>query len=120
MSKIVCQGARCSCPVGTGKNIPLSVTSQQKVKINGKLVATIKDMVPGKNIPPFGTCNTLTAAASGVATPCALAPVGFWSPGSLVTKIMASPVLTKNSVLICGVGGVIKIDDPNNGKTDTT
>ena len=119
MPKIVCQGALCSCPVGTGKGIPLTVTSQKNVKIKGRLVATIMDMSPGKNLPPFGTCNTLTAAASGVPTACALAPVGPWTPGSTKTKIGGVSVLTKSSVLTCGVGGVVKIDDPGNTSSDT-
>jgi hypothetical protein len=82
--------------------------------IKGMLVATIQDAMPGTNIPPFGTCKTLTASASGVPTPCALAPIGTWIPGSIVKKINNIPVLTDASTLACGIGGVITISNPNN------
>jgi hypothetical protein len=113
MPKVVCQGALCKCPLGDAP-VPLTVTSQQVVRISGMPVATIQDSAPGTNIPPFGTCKTLTASASGVPTPCAFAPVGMWAPGSMVKKINNIPVLTDSSVLTCGIGGVVTISNPNN------
>ena len=119
MPQVVCQGAMCTCPLGTAPST-LTVTSQQVVKIGGMLVATIQDCAPGTNLPPFGTCNTLTAAAQGVPTPCALAPVGMWTPGSAVQKINSSiPVLTQTSTLTCGIGGVVTISDPSNVRAQT-
>jgi hypothetical protein len=95
------------------------VTSQQKVMIGGMLVATVKDFATGANLPPFGTCQTLTASALGVPTPCAMAPAGMWVPGSLVKKINNIPVLTDTSKLTCGIGGVVSITNPNNQIEDT-
>jgi len=101
------------CAMGTAPST-LSVTSQQIVKVGGMLVATIQDCATGANLPPFGTCNTLTAAASGVPTPCAMVPAGMWTPGSIVKKINHVPVLTQPSMLTCGIGGVITITNPSN------
>ena len=103
----------CSCPLGSAPST-LMVTSQQVAKINGMLIATIQDCMTGANLPPFGTCQVLTASASGVPTPCAMAPAGTWMPGSLVKKIFGLPVLTDSSKLICGIGGVISITNPSN------
>jgi hypothetical protein len=113
MPKAVCQGAMCQCVLGSAPAI-LSVTSQQIVKIGGMLVATIQDCKPGANLPPFGTCQTLTASAMGVPTPCALAPTGTWLPGSIVQKINNQPVLTDASKLTCAIGGLISINTPMN------
>jgi hypothetical protein len=118
MPKVVCQGAMCSCPMGSAPST-LSVTSQQIAKIGGMLVATIQDCAPGANLPPFGTCQILTASAMGVPTPCAMAPAGMWVPGSIVQKINNVPVLTDASKLMCGIGGVISIVNPSNIIEDT-
>lgn len=113
MPKVVCQSAMCTCPLGSAPST-LSVTSQKIAKIGGMLIATIQDCSPGVNLPPFGTCQTLTASALGVPTPCALAPIGTWMPGSIVQKINNLPVLTDASKLACGIGGVITITNPGN------
>ncbi len=118
MPKVVCQGAMCSCPLGSAPST-LSVTGQQIAKIGGMLIATIQDCAPGMNLPPFGTCQILTASAMGVPTPCAMAPVGTWMPGSIVQKINNIPVLTDASKLTCGIGGVISIVNPSNIIEDT-
>ena len=49
------------CPMGTAP-MPLQGTSNETVRIDGLAIATIADCVPFANIPPFGTCNILTAA----------------------------------------------------------
>jgi Domain of unknown function (DUF4280) len=113
MPFVVCQGAMCMCPLGTAPST-LSVTSQQIVTINSLFVATIQDCMIGANLPPFGTCQILTASASGVPTPCAMVPAGTWMPGSTVHSINNLPVLTDICKLICGIGGMITIVNPNN------
>lgn len=109
-SPVVVQGASLLCAAGTAP-ATLSVSSQQLVQINGLPVATVADCA-GSNIPPFGTCNVLTAAALGVPTVCALLPAGMWTPGSAVRTINGQAVLTSTCSLSCGVGGVISITDP--------
>ncbi|QDU59227.1 hypothetical protein Pan216_00540 [Planctomycetes bacterium Pan216] len=113
MPPVVCENATCMCAAGTAPQ-PLSVTSQMIYKIDGMKVATIMDMTPGVNLKPFGTCNILTASASGVPTPCVPAPVGPWQPGSVVQGVMGLKVLTIPATVNCGVGGVISVVQPNN------
>ena len=111
MSQVVTQTAPMRCNQG---NAPMNlvVTMQQIVKINGNLVATVDDVVPLSNIPPFGTCKILTTTAQGVPTPCVPAPTGPWQPGSKIQKINGFAVLTKDSKCTCGIGGQISFDSP--------
>jgi hypothetical protein len=118
MPKVVCQGAMCSCPLGSAPSI-LSVTSQFVMKIGGMAVATVQDCNPGMNLPPFGTCQILTASALGVPTPCAMVPTGMWLPGSVAQRINGIAVLTDASKLACGLGGIISITNPGNVIEDT-
>jgi hypothetical protein len=107
----VVEGAMMMCAAGTAP-MPLSVTSNVTVTIDGLPIATIMDMAPEVNIPSFGTCNILTAAALGVPTPCVPAPVGPWMPGSVVQTINELPVLTMPATCQCGIGGVITVTEP--------
>ncbi|MCP4570767.1 MAG: DUF4280 domain-containing protein [bacterium] len=113
MPQVVCQGAMCSCTVGSAPAM-LTVTSQQVARVGGMAIATVMDFATGANLPPFGTCQILTAAASGTPTPCAMVPAGPWQPGSMVKKITGMTALTDASKLTCGVGGVISITNPAN------
>jgi hypothetical protein len=108
----VVNNASLLCTGATAGSSTLTVTSQQFVKAGGQLVATIMDFAPGANIKPFGTCKILTAAASGVPTPCAPAVVAPWVPGSVVQKITGLPVLLKSCKAICAIGGEISILNP--------
>lgn len=109
---VVCNGAMCSCTQGAAPT-PLTVTSQQILTIQNIPVATIQDAAPVGNIKPFGNCKVLTTAASGTPTPCAPALAPAWTPGSTVQSVNNVPVLTKDSTLVCTVGGVISITNPN-------
>jgi hypothetical protein len=75
MPQAVVMGATLQCSCGSAP-AKLMVDSQAQYTIEGKPTATIMDCKPGTNIPPFGTCTVLTAAASGVPTPCAMVPAG--------------------------------------------
>ena len=100
----------------------LVVLPTSRVLVEGKPVATIKDMVPTVNIPPFGMCTTpsnptvaaATAAALGVLTPmpCIPVPAGPWVPGAPRTLVGGMPVLTGPSKCMCSWGGVISITYP--------
>lgn len=118
MALAVVKGAQLKCAVGTAP-AALKVSSQDIVTIEGKAVATIQDCMPKSNVPPFGTCQTLTAAAMGVAQPCNMIPAGPWTPGSTIRTVLNLPVLTKNCKLMCGVGGVITITNPGQTLDDT-
>lgn len=115
---LVVEGAIIKCAVGTAP-MALVVTSQELLMVGGKLVATIADCVPVDNIPPFATCDTLTAAAEGVPTPCVPAPAGPWAPGSVQQTINGLPVLTMTCKLECSIGGIIEINDPGQAIEET-
>lgn len=108
---VVVEGAVMMCDMGTAP-MSLCVTSQELFTLEGLLAATIADCVPGENIPPFATCNVLTAAASGVPTPCVPAPTGPWTPGSEEQTVNGLPLLIVPATLQCGVGGTITISEP--------
>jgi hypothetical protein len=118
MPQAVVMGATLQCSCGSAP-AKLVVNSQTKYTIDDKLAATINDCKPGANISPFGTCTVLTAAASGVPTPCAMVPAGPWLPGSTKqVKIGDQLVLLSTDKLNCGVPGVISIVDPGQQKTN--
>ena len=115
---VVVEGASMQCAMGTAP-MTLVVTSQEMRTCCGKLVATVADCVPATNIPPFATCNTLTAAADGVPTPCVPAPTGPWEPASEEQTIDGLPVLIMTSKLMCSIGGEIQITDPGQELEET-
>ena len=56
MAKIIVNGARMRCTLGTTE-ARIGVTSHTFVKVGGALVATETDKEPMVNIPTFGTCK---------------------------------------------------------------
>jgi Domain of unknown function (DUF4280) len=118
MAKAVVTGATLQCNCG---NAPakLIVDTQTQFTIDGQPVGTILDFKPSANIPSFGTCSLLSAAASGTPTPCTPAPAGPWMPGS-ATQVQISDQLALLSTdrLTCGVGGVISIQDSGQQQTE--
>jgi hypothetical protein len=76
------------------------------------VAANIMDYVPFVNIPVFGTCKILTAAASGVPTPCVPATVAPWAPGSPTVMVRGMPALNSTSKCVCTIGGMISIVSP--------
>jgi hypothetical protein len=120
MPQAVVMGATLQCTCGSAP-AKLMVDSQAECTIDCKPTATIMDCKPGTNIPPFGTCTVLTAAASGVPTPCAMVPVGTWLPSSTTQITLGNkPALLSTDKLICGIPGVISIVDPGQQKTTKT
>jgi hypothetical protein len=105
----------------------LNVMPTSRVFIEGKPAATVKDVLPVMNIPPFGMCTSLsnptvasaTAAALGVLTPmpCVPVPAGPWKPGAARTQIGGMPALTSSSTCQCTWGGVITISFPGSTRT---
>jgi hypothetical protein len=101
--------------------MPLSVLPTSRVDAEGMSVANIMDFKLGANIAIFGMCNNSknptvianTAAAQGVHTPGACAPIAFtpWSPGSSTVTVGGQPALTKDSKCKCNWGGDVTVDD---------
>lgn len=118
--------AMMTCSFGVAPSA-LNVLPASRVFIEGKPAATVKDMIPMTNIPPFGMCMSLsnpqvaaaTSAALGVLTPmpCIPVPVGPWKPGAARTKIGGMPALTAGSICNCSWGGVVTIGFPGSVRT---
>jgi hypothetical protein len=108
------------CTCGSAPST-LAVASQLLVKIGNMTAATVMDNAPVVNIPPFGTCAVLTAAALGVPTPCVPAPTGPWLPGSTTgVKIGNLQGLLDTDKLMCAIPGVISIINPGQTAADET
>lgn len=99
-------------------------------KENGLTAATIVQIVPGKNITPFGLCRSManptvasaTAAAQGALTPMPCTPtiVAPWAPPSACVKHMGVPLATAGSVCACAFGGMVKVSQAMPGPSKTT
>ncbi|MCL6091929.1 MAG: DUF4280 domain-containing protein [Actinobacteria bacterium] len=97
----------------------LNVLPTRRVLVEGRPVATIEDVVPMVNIPPFGMCTSLsnptvasaTAAALGVLTPmpCVPVPAGPWKPPSPKTLIGGTPAVTEGAICNCAWGGIVSV-----------
>lgn len=113
MAQLVTLGAQLVCTSGTAPSAlivaPPTVTGEMKP------VANIMDHIPIANIPPFGTCNVLTAAAAGVPTPCVPATTP-WTPGSPTVMVRNMPALNSTSKCVCSIGGSISITSPGSTK----
>ncbi len=120
MAQAVVNTAVMQCTCGSAP-ATLTVTSQAQTMIGNQLAATIMDFATGANIPPFGTCSVLTAAASGVPTPCAMVPTGPWIPGSTsIVRIGNFQALLSTDKLMCGIPGMISITYPGQVTTNDT
>jgi len=126
MGQSVVMGAMIQCTFGLAPStlIPLPVS---RVIIEGRPAATISDMVPLMNIPPFGMCSSLanpmvaaaTASALGILTPmpCIPAIAGPWAPGAPQTTIGGKPALVSGSTCMCVHGGQISLTLPGAVRT---
>lgn len=120
--------ATLQCSFGVAPSA-LQVLPVNRVLVEGRPAATIMDMLPIVNIPPFGMCSSLanptvaaaTAAALGVLTPmpCVPAMAGTWVPGAPQTLIGGKPALASGSTAMCSWGGVVNITFPGSTQTMT-
>ena len=114
MAQLVAMSAQMTCIQGTApSNLIVAVPT---VTGENKPVANIMDHIPISNIPPFGTCNILTAAALGVPTPCVPATAAPWTPGSPTVMVRNMPALNSTSKCACAIGGMISIVNPGTTK----
>lgn len=118
MSFCLCTGATLSCPFGAAP-APFSALPVSRVLISGRPAGVMTDMAPAVNIPPFGTCSSLsnptvasaTAAALGVLTPmpCIPVPAGPWLNPAPMVVIGGRPAISDGSRLTCAWGGQISV-----------
>lgn len=106
-------GATLSCTMGTSTaSYSLSSsTSMVTATDTNAQIGTLTDAIPYTNIPTFGTCSVLTAAASGVSTPCNPITV-TWLSTATSGSLNSLPIATTDSMCICCVGGVITCSQP--------
>ena len=111
MATAVAEGATLQCTCGS-KPSQLLVTSQNTVRIDQKLAATVDDKDPMANVAPFGDCKS----KGGPCMPAFAAP---WAPGSTSTaKIGKGLALLSTDKLKCTAApGVISVCDA--GQTNT-
>ena len=127
MSASVVRGATMQCSFGSAPST-LNVSSAARVLIEGQPAAVISDAATDVNLPPFGTCWSLTnplvasatAAADDILTPmpCVPAVVGTWIPVAPRTVIAGQPALVAGAICACAYGGLIGLLVP--GTTRTT
>lgn len=123
----VVMSATLQCSFGVAPSSLVVVPKGPPVLIEGRPAASIMDMAPIVNIPPFGMCMSMTnptvaaatAAALGVLTPMPCMPVtpAPWQPGAVKTMVNNMPALTFGATCNCAWGGVITI--LNAGATKT-
>jgi hypothetical protein len=121
-------GASLACTFGLAPSA-LVVLPAKRVLVEKRPAATIADVAPMVNIPPFGMCTSpsnptvaaATAAALGVLTPmpCIPAPVGLWAPGAPMSLVGGTPALTVGCTLTCAYAGVITVTAPGSAMTQT-
>lgn len=125
MGQNVVMGAMLQCSFGLAPSslLPLPMP---RVMIEGRPAATISDIAPMVNIPPFGMCSSLanptvaaaTSAALGVLTPMPCVPVTTpWKPGAIKTFIGGKPALVSGSTCNCAWGGIIQVINPGAVRT---
>jgi len=114
MPQLVTMGAQLQCTSGTAPSVLAVVVPQVTGEM--KPAANILDFTPMTNIMPFGTCNVLTAAASGVPTPCVPGTCAPWAPGSPTVMIRNAPALNNSSTCVCPIGGVVSVANPGSTK----
>ncbi|GIJ95431.1 hypothetical protein CAPN002_26490 [Capnocytophaga stomatis] len=101
-NKYVSEGAELRCNSGS-KTSKLQVTSQNKVKLEGKYQATEKDKTLMGNFGSCSLCNGNTCVPS----------LQKWKITSNKPTTFQAPLLLENSYIQCSVGGIIEITNPN-------
>ncbi len=120
MPNVVTNGGMCRCAF-SATAAPIKVTSQMKLSIEGKPVATICDNQPYSNLGPFGMCtnpaNPAVAAAMGAPQPCTPMTGTPWMGANPKDMAGNYPILTDTCTTMCAYGGTITIDSAGQVKT---
>lgn len=125
-SPAVVTSAVVTCPMGAAP-ATLTVLPTSRVLVEGRPVATVRDMIPLLNVATFGMCMSpanptvaaATAAALGVLVPMPCVPVlsAPWLPGSAKTLVGGAPATLQSSTCQCAYGGVVQVVVPGATKT---
>lgn len=101
-----------ACPYGSVPS-QLQVTSQTAVRVDGKLLATVRDAQPMVNVLPFGLCSApqnpeVAASMSHRPQPCKPVLTGMWESANVQVAVEGMPAVEKGAVCRCAWGGVIQ------------
>ena len=99
------------CTFGTGPGMLLALPTSLTL-INGMPLATIMDVAPIVNIPPFSTCISPAPSPIPPVKPCVPSITGTWLPGVLNVLAGGFPALDILSKAMCARGGVLTIMEP--------
>ena len=120
MAKLVTTGATMKCTFGVAPS-NLVIPPTNRVNASNKPVATIMDMIPMTNIPPFGLCTSPSNPAVSAASspqPCVPVISAPWSPGSNRVMMSKKPALDSNSQCMCSWSGIITFTQPGQLRVD--
>lgn len=102
--KYVLHGATLECSMGATPT-KLIVSMGHNLYMQNKPVANTGDCKLGVNVLPFGTCKM------GKPKPCVPVLFPSWVNGKMDVLIGDMQPLLEDSILICSMGGTIKIKD---------
>lgn len=131
MPELLTTGCPLSCSFGLTPSVFVATEMPGKPVVNEAFAAaTIVEIVPIANVPPFGMCSSemnpeviaATAAALGALTPMPCVPVIVdpWAPPSILLTADGLPLATVESRCLCAWGGMISAVAPaeSNAATD--
>jgi hypothetical protein len=122
MAELLTTGCALTCTFGTAPSVFIADEIPGKPVLNAAFtVATVLEVAPIDNIPPFLLCTSLdnpevdaaTSAALGFLTPMPCVPVVTpWAPPSVLLTADDVPLATVESKCECLWGGVIGVTAP--------
>lgn len=107
----VVEGAKMKCPRGS-QSQQLKVVMDHGISAGNKKMANIGDSKPMVNIMPFGNCKVPPPVNQ---IPCTCVVTAPWIAGKPDFLVDGMPVLTKSSIAVCCMGGVIQFEDDGQG-----
>jgi hypothetical protein len=120
MAEFLTTGCVLMCSFGAAPSTFVALELPDKPQILGLYTATVDEVIPIDNIPPFGMCSSeanpevvsATAAALGVLTPMPCVPViaAPWDPPSPYVTYLDTALATVESGCECAWGGKISVD----------
>ena len=130
MPELLTTGCALTCSFGLAPSVFVATEMPGKPVVNEAFTAaTIVEIVPIANVPPFGMCSSevnpeviaATAAALGALTPMPCVPVivAPWAPPSALLMADGLLLATVESRCECAWGGMISVAAPAEFSTAT-
>lgn len=117
---LVASSSLLMCSLGSAPGT-LSVLATNRVRVEGRPVATVDSHVPLVNIGSFGLCssaaNPQVVAAQGAPQQCVPVTSSPWQPGSTSVRVGRRRILLQGDHCMCQWGGVITVTDARSTRT---